>query len=232
MRNRAILSYMDSFCQQIRRQGDPVWKAILEHPFVQGIGSGTLPRDCYEFFLKQDYLYLIEFSRMFAVLAAKAERLAEMAYFAKLLDVTLNTEMDLHRRTCADFGIPAGDLEQTKLALVTQAYTDFLVKAAYQESLAGGLAALLPCAWGYVTIGKELIAKSLPKDPHYRAWIETYASREFEEVSDWLKAKLDAFAVHASQDEREHWNELFQRSSRFEWMFFEMAWRKDLGWLV
>lgn len=216
----------------MRRQGDAVWKAILEHPFVQGIGLGTLPRDRYEFFLKQDYLYLIEFSRMFAVLAAKAEKLADMAYFATLLDVTLNTEMDLHRRTCADFGIPSENLEKTKPALVTRAYTDFLVKIAYQESLAGGLAALLPCAWGYVEIGKDLMAKGLPQAPPYRAWIETYASREFEEVSNWLKARLDAFALQASDEEKERWSELFQRSSRFEWMFFEMAWRKDMGWFI
>lgn len=223
---------MKSFCQQLRQQAEPVWKAILEHPFVRGIGSGTLPRDCYEFFLKQDYLYLIEFSRMFALLSARAEGLADMAYFAKLLDVTLNTEMDLHRKTCADFGISAEDLEKTKPALVTQAYTDFLVKTAYQETLARSLAALLPCAWGYVVIGKELKARGLPQNPHYRAWIEAYASREFEEVSDWLRARLDAFALQASEEEKERWNALFQKSSRFEWMFFEMAWRKDLGWQV
>ncbi len=216
----------------MRQQGDAVWKAILEHPFVQGIGSGTLSRDRYEFFLKQDYLYLIEFSRMLAVLAAKAEQLADMSYFAKLLDVTLNTEMGLHRRTCVDFGIPSGDLEKSRPALLTQAYTDFLVKTAYQESLAGGLAALLPCAWGYVEIGKDLLAKGLPQSPPYRAWIDTYSSKEFEEVSDWLKNRMDAFAFHASEDEKEHWNALFQRSSRFEWMFFEMAWRKDMGWRV
>jgi thiaminase/transcriptional activator TenA len=221
---------MESFCQQLRQQADPVWRSILDHPFVRGIGSGTLPHDCYELFIKQDYLYLIEFSRMFAVLSARAERLADMAYFAKLLDVTLNTEMDLHRKTCAEFGIPAEDLEQTQPALVTQAYTDFLVKTAYQQPLAGGLAALLPCAWGYVVIGKELKAKGLPQNQHYRDWIETYASREFEQVSDWLRARLDALALHAPEQGKERWNELFQRSSRFEWMFFEMAWRKDMGW--
>ncbi len=221
---------MDSFCQQVRQRADPVWKAILEHPFVQGIGSGALPGDRYEFFLKQDYLYLIEFSRMFAVLSARAEQLADMAYFAKLLDVTLNMEMDLHRLTCTELGISSEDLEKTQPALVTQAYTDFLVRTAYQETLAGSLAALLPCAWGYVVIGKELMAKGLPPAPQYRAWIETYASREFEEVADWLRARLDAFALEALESDRARWNELFQRSSRFEWMFFEMAWKKEMGW--
>lgn len=221
---------MNGFSLTLKQRAETLWRDILWHPFVQGIGKGTLPKDRYEFFLRQDYLYLIEFSRMFAVLAAKAGRLADMAFLAKLLDVTLNTEMDLHRKTCAELGISPESLEKTPPALVTQAYTDFLVKTAYQEPLAGGLAALLPCAWGYVVIGKELKAIGLPKDPHYKAWIETYASKEFEEITDWLRTSLDAFAIHAPEGEKARWYELFQTSSRYEWLFFEMAWTKETGW--
>lgn len=205
-----------------------IWDAILNHPFVTGIGEGTLALDKYEFYLKQDYLYLIDFSRVFALTAAKARRLNNMAYFAKLLDLTLNTEMELHRSTCAGFGILKEELESTRPALVTLAYTSFLVKTCYEETLPGILAALLPCALGYVDIALFLREKGLPQVSHYRDWIETYASKEFVDYAHWLKRELDVFADEAPNYQKEHWSRLYLQSARFELLFFDMSWRKEM----
>ena len=89
------------FYDRLRLNTETLWQAIFSHPFVKGIGDGTLSRDRYEFFLKQDYVYLIHFSRVFALASAKAHGLEDMRYFATLLDATLNTEMALHRKTSA-----------------------------------------------------------------------------------------------------------------------------------
>ena len=94
-----------TFCTEIRNKTNSLWSAIFKHPFVRGIGRGTLDQDRYEFYLKQDYVYLVEFSRVFALATAKAQQLSDMSYFASLLNATLNIEMDLHRRTCANFGL-------------------------------------------------------------------------------------------------------------------------------
>jgi thiaminase/transcriptional activator TenA len=214
----------------MKKKAETVWQAILVHPFVQGIGDGSLARDKYEYYLKQDYLYLIDFSRVFALASVKARKLDDMGYFAKLLDLTLNTEMDLHRRTCAEFGISAEELENTEPAMVTLAYTSFLVKTCYEEPLTGIIAVLLPCAWGYVDIAQHLKLQGLPEVSHYRDWIETYASEEFAEWAKWLRAKMDGFAQEASDHEKEHWSYLYLQSARFELLFFEMAYNKE-SWL-
>src|SRR3989337_4484565 len=99
-----------SFSREMRQKADPLWRAIFGHPFVRGIGDGSLSRDRFEFYLKQDYAYLIDFSRVFAVASAKSPALAEMGTFANLLHATLNLEMELHRKTCAAFDIPAQEL--------------------------------------------------------------------------------------------------------------------------
>jgi thiaminase/transcriptional activator TenA len=215
---------MSTFSEEIRKKTDSVWTTVFEHPFVKGIGNGNLDRDKFEFYLKQDYIYLIDFSRVFSLASAKARQLSDMGYFATLLNVTLNMEMDLHRRTCADFGISAEELEKTDPAETTLSYTNFLVKTCYEETLPGILSVLLPCAAGYVEIGQKLKKEGLPDLKHYRDWIETYSSNEFIEFVVWLKNRLDQLTVSASTEDKAHWYRLYLNSSRFEYLFFDMSW--------
>ena len=80
-----------TFYRELREKTDPLWEAIFHHPFVTGVGDGTLSRDRFEFYLKQDYVYLIDFSRVFALASAKSGTLPEMGTFAALLHATMNT---------------------------------------------------------------------------------------------------------------------------------------------
>lgn len=216
------------FYGEMRRKSDPVWKSILDHPFVRGIGDGTLPRDRFEFYLKQDYVYLVDFSRVFALAAAKSASLSDMGTFATLLNLTLNTEMELHRKTCAAFGIPAEALEETRKGLITSAYTDFLLRTCYEGDLSDILAVLVPCACGYVEIAKELKGRGLPDDRFYRDWIETYASAEFEEFAGWLIDRMNAHAADAPARLRERWHQLYETSARYEYLFFDMSWEMEV----
>ena len=217
-----------AFSNQIRQKTEPLWSAILRHPFVKGIGDGTLSRDRYIFFLNQDYVYLVEFSRVFALASAKAQKLHDMGYFAALLNATLNTEMELHRKTCEEFGISAGELEKTEPALITAAYTNLLVRTCHEGTLTDILAVLLPCATGYVEIGQYLLKQGLPADPHYRNWIETYASPEFAEFAEWLKSRLDTLGQAGNEEQKNRWYQLYLASSRFEFLFFEMSWNMEV----
>ena len=209
---------------EFRRRSGPLWTAIHDHPFVRGIGSGELRRDRFEHYLRQDYVYLIEFGRVLAVASAKSDGLAEMGYFAKLLNATLEFEMALHRRTCADFGIGADELERVEPSLITTAYTSFLIRTCYEGRSADILAALLPCEMGYLEIAERLMKKGLPADRHYRDWIETYSSAEFREFAEWVAAKLDESATGSSQRDIERLYRFYLTSARFELLFFEMGW--------
>lgn len=215
------------FSHDCRIRGDLIWQDIFHHPFVQGIGDGTLTPARFVFYLRQDYLYLLDFSRVLALAVAKARYLPDMAQFANLLDVTLNTEMDLHRRICASMGIDLETLQMTEPALSTLGYTGFLLKTCYEETLPGILAVLLPCAVGYGEIGQRLKQQGLPQEPHLRDWIETYAAAEFIEIGTWLTSRLEKLAGRSSQDEQSHWYQLYLASIRFEYLFFDMSWQQQ-----
>lgn len=216
------------FYDVLRSGTNSLWTATFQHPFVTGIGDGTLSRDRYDFFLKQDYLYLIDFSRVFALASAKAGFLDDMSYFAVLLNATLNTEMDLHRRTCNAFGISTRELEQTRPAMTTTAYTNLLIRTCYEGSLADIVAVLLPCATGYVEIGKRLKQQGLPDDRFYRDWIQTYSSREFSEFADWLITKINQLTAQMTDSAAQRLYRLYLSSARFEYLFFDMSWKMEL----
>jgi len=199
--------------QEMRQKAGPLWQAIFAHAFVKGIG--------------QDYLYLIDFSRVFALACAKSRDLGDMATFATLLSATLNMEMELHRKTCAAFGIPARELPKTRKSMITSAYTNLLVRTCYEGGLSDILAVLLPCACGYAEIGQRLKSRGLPENRFYRDWIETYSSREFLDLSDGLIGKMNAHAGEESSHRKEYLFRLYESSTRFEYLFFDMSWKKE-----
>jgi len=205
----------------------PIWDAQLEHPFVRGLGDGSLDVERFKRWVLQDYRYLMEFARIFAWAVAKADRLASMSWYAMVLDLTLNTEMGLHRSYAERFGITTDDLEATPMWPTTRAYTDFLVRTSADGDMADLLAALLPCAWGYVHIAKHLAKGEPPEDRRYADWIQQYASDEFAQAAEWLKAELNRVAAGASDEKRARLTELFVISSRYEWQFWEMCWHGE-----
>lgn len=205
----------------------PIWEAQLAHPFVRGIADGTLDEDRFKRWVGQDYRYLVEFARVFAWAAAKADTLESMSWYARALDLTLNTEMELHRRYAERFGISRGQLEREPMLPTTRAYTDFLVRTAADGDLSELLAALLPCAWGYAWIGERLAAAERPADVRYADWVDQYASPEFAEAAAWLRRELDRLADRASPAKSARLAELFVLSSRYEWQFWEMCWHGE-----
>ncbi|MBI4506808.1 MAG: thiaminase II [Chloroflexi bacterium] len=217
----------ERFSDHLRRLADPIWEAQHAHPFVRGLGDGTLDLDRFRFWVRQDYLFLIDYARLFAVAAARAPDLETMTTFAELLHATLKTEMDLHRAYAAEFGISAAELERELKAPTTQAYTDFLLRVAALGDFAELAAALLPCMWGFCEVGQRLAAGGQPSDPRYAAWIAMYSGAEFAALADWCRALVDRLAAGVAAEARQRMAEAFITSSRYELAFWQMAWTQE-----
>lgn len=212
------------FSTRLRQVAEPVWEAQHNHAFVRGIGDGTLELDRFKFWIRQDYLFLIEYCRLLALAAARAPDFPTLARFADLLQATARTEMDLHRSYATEFAISAQEIEGEEIAPATRAYTDFLVRVAATGDFAELVAALLPCMWGFSEIGQRLAAQARPTDHRYAAWIETYASSDFAELAAWCRDLLDRVAADAGTQLRERMEAAFLTSSRYELAFWEAAW--------
>ena len=216
------------FTEQLRQQTADLRRQVLEHPFVKGIGDGGLPLEAFRFYMCQDYVFLVEYSRVLALAIAKADDLESMGRFAGLLHETLNTEMDLHRGFAAKFGITPQELEDTQAAPGTRAYTQHLLTTAYGGSLADITAAILPCMWDYSDIGQKLAAQQAPSpQPLYDEWIRMYAAPEFGALASWLRGVLDQLAGDETPTRQGRLSRLFADSCRYEYLFWEMAYRRE-----
>ena len=211
------------FTDELRRLAEPIWRAQHEHPFVRGIGDGTVDLDQFRHWVKQDYLFLIEYCRLFGLAAARAPDLPTLIRFAQLLTATATIELELHRGYCREFGIAEADLEREPMAPTTRGYTDFLLRVAALGDFAELAAALLPCMWGFSEIGQELKQRGLPEEARCRTWIEMYADPEFTALAAWCRELVDRLAAAASPDLRRRLIDAFLTSSRYELRFWNMA---------
>jgi thiaminase (transcriptional activator TenA) len=211
-----------SFSAELRRVADPIWQAQHDHPFVRGIGDGTVDVERFKRWLRQDYRFLVEYCRVFALAAARSPDLTTLRKFAELLQATAVTEMDLHRSYAAGFGITPDELETEEMAPVTHGYTDFLVRTAAVGEFAELAAALLPCMWGYSEIGLRLAEGGRPADPRCAAWIDAYADPAFAELAGWCRDLVDGLAKESGPSVRARMREAFLTSSRYELAFWDV----------
>ena len=217
----------ERFTDELYRKAASIWDAQNQHPFVRGIGDGTLSLDRFKFWLRQDYVFLSEYARLLALAAARSPDFETMSRFATLLKETLETEMNLHRAYAAEFKISPEQLEQELPAPITQAYTDFLLRIATMGDFAELAAALLPCMWAFSEIGQRLAAQSAPSEERYAKWIAMYSSREFAELAQWCRDLLDRLATGLPERDLQKLESAFLTSSRYEWQFWEMAWKME-----
>ena len=212
------------FITEIENQTLSIRQAILEHPFITGIGDGSLPVDRFKYYVIQDYVYLIDYSRALAIASARAIDLRDMSWFAGLLDETLNQEMALHRSYCQEFGINLQELESVEPASTTKSYTNFLLKTAYQGSFGELVASLLPCQWGYWEIADHLLKRGLPTSaPLYAEWIKMYTSEEFTELAHQIREMADRIGGGAGLAEQAAMRQAYTDSVRLEHRFWDMA---------
>jgi thiaminase/transcriptional activator TenA len=158
--------------ERLHAIGRPLLQAQLAHPTVAGIGRGDLPDPVFRSWLEQDYLFLLDYVRVFSRLAWQAPA-GHLGDLVDLAHTTYHDELSLHRSLSAEFG---ADLDGAVKGPACAAYTAFLLESA--ASYGEGLAALYPCMWGYSSLGR-MLAENPPAEPRYRAWVDTYADPGF-----------------------------------------------------
>jgi thiaminase/transcriptional activator TenA len=234
------------FSDELRAAAADTREAQHAHPFVRGIGDGTLSLARFRHFVRQDYVYLVDYGRLLALGCARAPELATMRRFAELTQAILVTEMDLHRAFAAEWGVAAAELEAEPATPTTRAYVDFLLRTAALGDFADLVAALLPCMWGYAEVGERLAgglatapassATAGPSAPTasdpgagnpYARWIAMYADPDFQALATWCRGLMDELGASADERTRARLHDVFAQSSRHELAFWDAAWRLE-----
>ena len=199
-----------------------IYEAIINHPFNRELAQGTLPEEKFKFYIKQDALYLVDFSRALAIVGSKALLPQRILHFLDFAKDGLIVERALHDEYFRRFDVTL-DVDQAPGCF---AYTNYLIATASHRSFDEAVAALLPCFWIYREVGMHIVGHSVPDNP-YQLWIDTYAGEEFGAAVERAIEITEEVASGATEEGRKRMDEAFVLSSRLEWMFWDSAYRME-----
>lgn len=201
----------------LREAAAPLVAACVAHPFVRGLGDGSLPPAVFARWIVQDWAYLVVYAEVLERLAAAAPSPAARARWGELATFTRDEELSLHRAFAARFDVGEHDLAAPPWP-ATVAYTGFVQRAA-AASYGAGVAAITPCGVGYLAVARALADAGPPADPRYAAWVAGYTDPAFAEAVAFMEAELaaaeeDAAALRAA----------YLEGARHELAFWDQLW--------
>lgn len=204
---------------------EEIWKAYNEHPFVIGIQNGTLDKDKFRYYMIQDYLYLEDYAKTFAIGVAKAKSLKTANLFAKYINV-MNGELNVHEGYFAKLKITQEEIDSACRSLSNLSYTSYMLRVAYEEGEAEILAAILACAYSYEIIAKNIVKNnpSSVNDEFYGDWVKGYISDSYSAENAVLLEEMNRLSENYTEKQIQHLVDIFVACSRYELAFWEMSW--------
>ncbi len=211
-----------SFTASLWQSIESIYQAILDHPFNQQLAQGTLEQERFQFYLKQDALYLVDFARALGLVGARCTGPDRIVDFQNFAIGAIVAERGLHESYFDLYGISL----DVGYAPGCFTYTNYLLATAALRPIEEAIAALLPCFWIYREVGNHIYRNASPDNP-YQKWIDTYAGEEFATAVDQAIIITEDVAAVASEPIREQMRGAFVYSSRLEWMFWDSAYRLE-----
>jgi thiaminase/transcriptional activator TenA len=205
---------------------EPVFKRILEHPFVTGLTDGSLPMESFAYYVAQDAHYLRDYARALALVAAKAPDQPTVAMFAAHAQGAIEVESQLHAGFAHDLHPGYAAEFSAPVSPTTLAYTSYLLRVCSQGDFAQGLAAVLPCYWIYAEVGAALLTHSSPQ-PLFARWIDTYGGEEFAAIVAAVLDAVDVVGDSAGAAQVSAMRQHVLMTSKYEWMFWDAGLRRE-----
>jgi thiaminase/transcriptional activator TenA len=220
----------EGFTRELWGSITSIYNGILDHPFLRGLTDSTLTEERFRFYVLQDALYLREYARALSLAGVRSPDESALVMFNEHSAGAINVERSLHEGFLKDLGMTQADAEGTQPSPTTLAYTSFLLKSATLGDYPEVLGAVLPCYWIYWEVGKTLLERGSP-NPMYQKWIDTYGGEEFGTLVEAVLDLTDRVCEELTSSQKARVREAFVTTSRYEWMFWDAAWRLE-GWPV
>ena len=218
------------YSEQLYCQVSSIWQNYEKHPFLSGLFDGTLPIEKFRFYMIQDYLYLLDYAKVFALGIAKATSVEEMQFFSQNVHQILHGEMEIHRSYMQRLGITDQEIALTPIHSSNYSYTAYMIQEAYRSGIPEILAAILACSWSYADIALHL-AERYPQavsHPFFGEWVASYISKSYQDTNRSLIERLDTVADCLNISSLEHLSQIFRTCSYYELGFWDMSWNASI----
>lgn len=205
-----------------RERADHIWRDILKHPFLRELKDGELPKDSFKFFIEQDFLFLKCMIKCLGVMETKAIDEESKSLIASMRLSSEGVEIESLNRLGERLG--GIDFTAVEYTPTCYAYTRHLLYTALSGSFLEAMSAITPCYWSYMEIGEHLKGSS---DPFYDEWVRTYTSKGYKDLVSKVICALDHSGIGAQEGMVGNAMKAFLISSEYEYMFWDMAHRKE-----
>jgi thiaminase/transcriptional activator TenA len=220
----------NGFTNELWRSMQSIYDEILTHPFLRGLTDGTLTEERFRYYVLQDALYLREYARALSLAGVRSSDESALVMFNEHSAGAITVERSLHEGFLQDLGITQDEAQATEKSPTTLAYTSYLLKTATLGDYPEVLGAVLPCYWIYWEVGKALLGRSSP-NALYERWIGTYGGEEFGALVEAVLELTDRICEDLNSSQKDRVTRAFVTTTRYEWMFWDAAWRME-GWPV
>lgn len=207
-----------------------IWDDYIHHDFVKQLQAGSLEKEKFLFYLKQDYIFLNNYSKCYALLALLANNTKEAQFAIKNQNYILEGELQLHK-SILNLGIKDDELDYRFESITNIAYTRYLLSTGQNGDYLDMLSALSACALGYAYIGKELkknLAKQNLENHPYKEWILTYSGDEFQKEAKDFEDFLNSYSKQINEEKFNKLNQIFYTTTRLEIAFWQHSLDKNM----
>lgn len=201
-----------------------IWNSYNEHPFVKGMENGNLDLEKFKYYMIQDYLYLLDYSKIFALGVVKAQDEETMRIFAELVHSTLNNETDIHKKYMERLNIAQEEINTAKMSLINTSYTNYMLWVSQNGDILDLAVSVLSCSWSYKVIADKINNNKNAKDnKFFGEWIKGYISNEYAEGNQRIIDLVDRLGKDCSEKKISNLKNIFINCSKYEYMFWDMA---------
>lgn len=211
------------FTEELFKNVEDIWEQYYSHPFISEIKDGVLPVEKFRFYIIQDYLYLLDYAKVFSLGVVKSPTEELMKRFSNLCDGILNSEMGIHKIYMERLNLSVEEIMRNRPALANTSYTNYMLSVSFLGGIKEICVATLACMWSYEVIAQTIIKTAKVKDNFYYDWINAYADSEYNILNGWIYDLTNEMAKTISEDEKNHLIEIFRNCSLYELKFWDMA---------
>lgn len=213
----------ESWCQQIWRASNIIYRKILGLEFISDLSEGSLDVEIFSRYIAQDEIYLRNYYRNMFALADMMDDQADKELFLSFARDGMEGEKAMHELLIERYGM---DMNVSP-SEVTVGYNNLIQDAINSGNRYYALAVMLPCMWIYNRVGLHILEIAHMDENPYREWILEYGNEEFSKGVNRVLDIIDSWAQEADETTIKEMNQLYLHAALYEYAFWDYAYYGD-----
>ena len=211
------------FSDRLLSAAEAAWQESMGKQFLLEMADGTLSPERFRYYMRIDYLYLIEYIKTLRIIEERSGK-PEIKSF--LRDTICATEEELsrvHFPNMAEMGITEEDIAETIMPREIEYYIRYMRGLALEGPVIESLTALLNCSWAYAYIAEHMIERYGEKirNSRYRDWFLAYTGQDYIDSNQAWIDMVDSLAEALEEERKAELCRIFVTCAGYENDFWD-----------